>query len=361
MTKPVIVRYQRPIGTSIEWVSVDDPKLSRVPIVIEGSSKEMDTIWRKFFDYRTWDALSDINTDPKSMQSQGGFSIPDAVRNLFNFNEFDPDYTNNVESVSVFYPKNMHQQIVQQMSRLPLAAGGTTRSGARSISVNTPSGAKVLPVLLQEFDIEVPNAVHICLNNPEQPAWTAIMAEQDGGPLGNISVGPALTSHEISENVAWDLVRSWFSQRSISISGKPYPNGRNNFPDYRATISGCSWDVEMSSLPNMSRRTIRASNRDLEATIRRVARQLDETEEEISAELDCRLMKKSGYPRSRSYMLVLSNWSTYDLTDDGFWIAKDVSAFDAVSLIQRNELHMIKGSERFGMSSSDYGTIDLPI
>ncbi len=61
----------------------------------------------------------------------------------------------------------------------------------------------------------------------------------------------------------------------------------------------------------------------------------DETIEEVTEELSRVLASKARKSPAGRYMLVVSNWSSFDLDDAGIWGSLDTTAFNDIFLMQR--------------------------
>ena len=288
--------------------------------------------------YRIWYKLGWIVEQPGVMTSNASGRIQESIGELLDFNSNDLDYVLSVESVSIIYPRGQQEHVWRQLSNRLLTIDQSTGRPCRSFVIPTVEGPKVIALLEQSLDIEVADpGAHLCLNSRISPAWEAYVPQ--GGPLLNLDPGWTFDTKEMSERSAWERLYSWIWHRGLPISGTPYPNGEYGFPDYRASIAGVDYDVEMTSVPNMDRRTIRSSNRDIEETIRRVARQPDETIEEVTAELARVLASKERKSPAGRYMLVVSNWSSFDLDDPEIWRTLDTTAFDDVVVLQRGTVY----------------------
>lgn len=323
-------------------VDDNDPSLAGFTVAIQAPPVTFEAISRKFWDYRIWYKLEETTKNPDTMPAGDTADIREAIAQLYKINEHDLAFANGIKSVSVFYPKGKTEQVRRQLAISPMVADQSTGIQRKVMAVPTTEGTKVIAVLEQCLDIVVPNAgVHLCLNNPVLPSWETHIPP--GGPFVNMGPGWTFDTKEMSERSAWEKLFSWVHGKGLSISGDAYPNGPNEFPDYSACINGIQYDVEMTSVPNMNRRTIKASNRDIETTIRLVARQPDETIEEVTEELARVLSKKAKANPTGRYLLVISNWSSFDLESPSIWTDQDTSAFDDVVLIQRGKVFRVGG------------------
>ena len=333
-----------PPGMRVHVVDTDHPNVRKFAFAIEAHPCEFQGITQKLWDYRIWHALTRTANNEQRATELIDY-ISDNIGALYRRNERCPNFAQGVRSVSIVYPKSLSQAITRQLSRFPVIGYRTDGTLAKAISVETESGKKLLAIEEHELDIDVPKpSVHILLNNPEQPTWVTYMPER--GPYGNLELGGAIDSTELTERRAWEKVFSWLHQRGLSVAGQPYPNGSNEFPDYCATIANLEYDIEMTAVPDMSSRTIRANNRDLESTIRRVAQQPDETLAGVVQGLDRVLRAKARHTTTRLYMVVVSNWSAFELQHEQIWQTEVTSAFDDVVLIERNRVSRVGGTRR---------------
>ena len=287
----------------------------------------------------------------------------DVIQNLYLQLDDGSDYAEGVDSVGIIYPKAAESKVREQLSKFPPAlplvashggADGSTfvsgRSGNKSIHVQGRNGTKSLLVLEQRLDIEVPESdIIIFMNNPSDPSWV-VVAPKDGPPMYAFGRPSVLNETESSELTAWHQVKGWLESGGVSVrQEQQYPEGENNFPDFRAWIGNQEYDVEMTSVPDLGKWTIRGNYRDLERKISEVAAQPGESQTEVVDKLHEVLAKKaarvtelfSGHAEKRS-MLIVTNWSTYQIFDEAYWSEADVNAFDVVVLIEPDGVHLIK-------------------
>ena len=155
-------------------------------------------------------------------------------------------------------------------------------------------------------------------------------------------------TNDISEKAAWDKVSSRFESCGFTVSAKPYPEGKNSFPDFRAWVDGWEFDVEMTSVPDMTNWTIKGTFRKLEGRISEIAKQPGQTRGDVIDEFlrkcsDKRLRVESAAIRGqrRRCMLVMSNWSAHALVAECSWFGEALSFFDVVMLIEFDEVYCI--------------------
>lgn len=107
----------------------------------------------------------------------------------------------------------------------------------------------------------------------------------------------------------------------------------------------------MTSVPDKSKWTIRANPRDLEKRISEVAAQPDETPKGVTDKLHEVLDKKAKAARAseslrteqgRRSMLIITDWLTYQLSDNSLYPREKTDAFDIVVIIDIDELRCIK-------------------
>ena len=342
-----------PAGAGVELVDDDDLILMRCPLVIEGSPSEVEVIYGKFWGYRIWHKLKETQFIPGVMPATTGGQLADTIQEHYLFSEGDPGFSSGIESVTVVYPKVLQPRVTRQLShfppRLSLVAGSSITGASQSIHVQGRTGTKSLAVLEQPLDIDVPDqGVFLLLNNPVDPSWV-VTASRNRSPIRLFARREVLNEHEISERAAWEQVESWLRSRGLSVYGKQYPEGKNAPPDYRAWIEGVEYDVEMTSVPDMEKWTLKSKYRDLEKRISEVAKQAGETMAEVVDALRRVLSKKresldnmaEGNPH-RPRMLVVSNWSAHELADEPHWPQEHVSAFDVVMLVELDGVYRIR-------------------
>lgn len=281
--------------------------------------------------------------------------IIDAIQDLYRFNEADHTFVSGVTSVTLLYPKAVEPRVTMQLSacppRLPISARDSLEDAGRSIHVQGRDGTKSLAVFQRSLDIAVSDrGVLACLNNPADPSWVAVVPR--GRPAMLVHMRQqALNEKEISEGAAWERVESWLRSRGIKAHGKPYPNGENSFPDYRAWIRDEEFDVEMTTVPDMKKWTIKSHYRDLEKRISEVAQQPGQTRQDVIQDLSRVLAKKRNSVEKqrvggnrRPCMLVISNWSTYELSGDDFWTNEAPSAFEVIMLNESDQTRLVHSS-----------------
>ena len=345
-----------PAGVGVELVDDDDPILMRCPLVIEGSLSESEVIYRKFWGYRIWQKLTENQSISGVMPADTGGKLANAIQDLYLSNESDPAYSSGVDSVTVIYPRALESRVTKQLSGFPpclsSVAGSSIMGAVKAIHVQGRTGTKSLAILGQPLDIDVPDrGVFLCLNNPVDPSWVAT-APRNKPSMRLFGRRQVLNEHEISERAAWEQVDSWLRAKDFSVRGDQYPEGENAPPDYRAWIEGAEYDVEMTSVPDMEKWTLKSKYRDLEKRISEVAKQPSETMAEVTDAL-CRVLSKKreslekvaeGNPR-RHRMLVVSNWSAHELADQSLWPQECVFAFDVVMLVELDGVYCIRWRE----------------
>jgi hypothetical protein len=285
-----------PPGAGVELFDEDDPILSPHPLVIQGPRAKSEEIFQKICHYRIWYKLEENSPSFPVISTEPVSSITDKIQGMYRHNEDDPNFIDGVGSVTLIYPKEAQSWVTQQLAGLPprlsLVQDSSLPSSNKSIHIQGPLGTKSLAVLELPLDIEVPgNSVFMCLNNPSNPAWITALP-RDRPPMEAILRPQVLNEQEVSEQAAWDRTSSWLKGRNFSVEGKPYPNGKNCFPDYRAWIDRQEYDVEITSVPDMERWTIKSTYRDLEKVISKVAKQPGETKEDVAEDLRRVLGKK---------------------------------------------------------------------
>ncbi len=203
-------------------------------------------------------------------------------------------------------------------------------------------------VLKRPLDIEVSDtSIFVCLNNPAKPGWV-VAAPRDKPPMLFERNLRAVSTNDIAEKAAWDKVSLWLESRGFTVSSKPYTNGENSFPDYRAWIDGSEFNVEMTSVPDMTEWTLKEPFRKLEGRISEIARQPGQTRAKVIEEFLRKCCDKRHRVKNtvigdqrRSCMLVVSNWSAHALVDECSRLGSPISFFDVVMLIEFDEVYCV--------------------
>ena len=378
MLQPIQVPIMVPAGAAVEVVDDEHPLLEQFPLVIEGSiGMSADAIYRKLSHYRFWHKLCAIKQDPRLFPEADEYQIVDVVQSLYLQHDDQSEYykgIKGIDSVGIIFTKTEESHVIEQLSDLPAAlpwlasspgASGPTRvlnhSGHKSVRVQDLNGiTKSLLLLEQLLDIEVPKPnIFIFLNNSSHPSWN-VAIPKDGPAMYAFGRPLVLNEKESKETAAWEYIKEWLKRFGVPVKpAQQYPEGENHYPDFRAWIGNQEYDIEMTSVPDMSKWTIRANSRDLEKKISEVAAQPGEKLEEVIGKLHEVLDKKakvaraSASPRAehgRRSMLVITNWSTYRLSDEAFCPREKMDAFDVVLLIDIDEVRCIKWEITDGVS-----------
>ena len=359
--KPIQLPINPPVGAGVERVSEDDSRLRQHPLVIVGSAGiSAETIYRKYTDYQIWHALREANIEYNSVPIGDGDGLANLIQDLFQRCEYnDPNYAEGIDSVGVIYPKADESKVTEWLSKFPPAlliadphrSGSSNiiygRHGQKSVHVHGKNGTKSLAIAHQRLDIEVlESQIFTFLNSSSDPSWVTFAPKEGPPQYAYISELPRmLTETESSELTAWEKVKSWLDHALISVQQeRQYPEGKSAFPDFRAWIGDQEYDVEMTSVPDLEKWTIRSNYRDLEKKICQVAAQPSETQKEVVDKLHEVVGNKAkrASASTRRFMLVVSNWSTYELSDKALWPTRLFSEIDIVLLVDINEVRCIK-------------------
>ena len=353
MSIPIRLQDIAPRGAGIELVDENDPAVIPRVLAIEASSMgEATTIIKKYTDYRIWNQLQSLDSHPEVMTAGDGGELAAIVQELFRRNDDGNGFGEGVESVTLTFPRVVQSKITVQLSKFPprlsFVPGSPLSGSCKSIHVEGRAGTRSLAILEKPLDIEVSDtSVFVCLNNPAKPSWM-VRAPRNKPPM---VFGPNLRvmgSKEISEKAAWHRVCSWLNARGFAVSGIPYPEGKDNFPDFRAWIDDREFDVEMTSVPHMKDWTIKGKFRMPEKRISEIARLPGQTRGEVIDEFLRKCSDKRQRVESaaiggqrRPCMLVISNWSAHALADESNRFGEELSSFDAVMLIEGDEVYCI--------------------
>ena len=342
-----------PLGAGIEMFDENDPAVTPRFLAIEASSMEEATsILRKYHDYRMWHQLQSLNSNPEAMPADDVGNLAATIQKHYRNNDDESGFGAGVESVTLTFPKAAQSKVTDQLSgfppRLSLVPGSPLTGSSRSVHVQGLAGTKSLPVLEQPLDIEVSDtSIFVCLNNPAKPGWVVVAPSNKPAMRlkRNLRV---VGTNDISEKAAWDQVSSRFESLGCTVSAKPYPEGKNSFPDFRAWFDGLEFDIEMTSVPDMADWTLKGTFRKLEERISQIAKQPGQTRDEVKDEFLRKCSDKRHLAeraaiggQRRPCMLVMSNWSAHALVAECSRFGAALSFFDVVMLIEFDEVYCI--------------------
>ena len=299
-----------------------------------------------------WHQLQSLDSNPEVMPANDGGDLAATIQKLYRYNDDESGFGEGMESVTLTFPKAAQSKVTAQLAGFPptlhSVAGSPSKGSGKSIHVNGRAGTRSLPILEQPLDIEVADtSIFVCLNNPTKPSWV-VVAPRNRPPMLFEPNQRAVSRHDISEKAAWDKVSSWLKSRRLTVCGKPYPEGRNSFPDFRAWINGLEFNVEMTSVPDMTDWTLKGTFRKLEERISEIAMQPGQTRSEVINEFLRKCSDKrhraesaaTGGQRQRC-ILVMSNWSAHVLAGEASRFGAALSFFDIVMLIEFDEVYCI--------------------
>ena len=342
-----------PLGAGIELVDENDPAVTPRFLAIEASSMgEATRIIKKYHDYRMWHQLQALNFNPEVMPAGDSADLATNIQKLYRHNDGESGFGAGVRSVTLTFPKAAQSKVTAQLSKFPpslsLVPDLPLKGLSKSIHVEGRAGTKSLPILEQPLDIEATDtSIFVCLNNPAKPGWV-VVAPHNKPPMVFEHNLRAVSTHDISEKAAWLKVCSWLEFRGLTISAKPYPEGKNKFPDFRAWIDDLEFDVEMTSVPDMTDWTLKGTFRKLEERISQIAKQPGQTRGEVIDEFLRKCSDKRHRVESatiggqrRPCMLVMSNWSRHALAAVSSRFVAELSFFDVVMLIEFDEVYRI--------------------
>ena len=354
VSTPFGLRDLTPLGAGVEIVDESDPALTPRCLAIQAPSmREAQRIFKKYHHYRMWHQLNLLPNDPEAMTADDPENLVETIQRLYEFNDDESGFGAAVESVTLTFPKALQPKVTAQLSRFPprlsFLPESQPISRSKSVHVKGVAGTRSLPVLEQPLDIEVPEAsIFVCLNNPAKPGWVVIAPSNKPPMLFEPNL-QAVSTNDISENAAWNRICLWLVQNELTVSGKPYPKGPNEFPDFRAWIDGSEIDVEMTSVPDMSDWTLKSSFSKLETRISEIARQPGQTKDQVINEFlrKCfakhQTMEKANSEGPwRPCMLVISNWSAHSLAAESNSLSEGLDLFDFVILIESDEIYCLQ-------------------
>ena len=364
MLRPTPVHFRVPVGSGVKIADADDPLLLQFPLVIEGSiGMSAGAIYQKFLDYRLWHSLNEAH-ESGLMPGVAGLPVADLIQSVYSQICDSSEDEGEIAFAGLIYPKKAAPDVISQLAKLfPVLPSvvddrGFDRSSrlwghtGRAVHVEGPSGTRSLHILSQPLDIEVPDSsIFTFLINPSDPPWH-VTVSKDGPAVYAYAVERPrfLTETEASERAAWNNVKEWLRSSGHLVDQEQlYPEGSNKYPDFRASVDGQEYDIEMTSTPDMKKWTIRSRFRDLERVISEAAKQPSESREEVVDKLHEVLAVKASRVSEalskgiiRRSVVVVTNWSTYPLSDSGLWPKEKIDIFDAVFLLDINEVLCIK-------------------
>ena len=340
-------------GVGVEYVDHEDPRMVQYPLILEVPTViEGADIFRKFCDYRIWHTITAAESGIGLSTDSENDCIEQQVQSLLESNDKSPEFIDRVDSITVIYPKAMEDHITRRLahlpSPLPLVGNNTAPRAGKVIHLRGKGGTRSFPIHQKALDIETDQTEwFVCLNIPDDPGWVVYLPRNQ--PFMHVNPPrKAFASQAAYESNVWGKVEDWFTQNGLKLESKQHPLGKNSFPDYQASFNGWSFDVEITSVPDLNRWTIKAHYRDLEKRIRQLAIQPSESQADVINDLNRILAKKRiamtnlsrGAEDTKECVLVISNWSTYDLSDN---ILKqiDFAPFYSVMLDQRESISCI--------------------
>ena len=342
-----------PLGAGIELVDENDPAVTPRFLAIEASSMgEATRIIKKYHDYRMWHQLQSLSSHPETITADDGGNLATTIQEHYRNNDDESGFGAGVESVTLTFPKAAQSRVTAQLSGFPpclsLMLASPLTGSSKSVHVIGRAGTKSLPVLEQPLDIEVSDtSIFVCLNNPAKPGWV-VVAPGNKPPMSFKRNLRVVGTNDLSEKAAWDQVCSWLKSRGATVSARPYPEGQNSFPDFRAWVYGYEIDVEMTSVPDMTDWTLKGTFRKLEERISEIAKLPGQTRGEVIDKFLRKCSDKRHRVESaaiggqrRPCMLVMSNWSAHPLAAESSRFGAELSAFDVVMLIEFDEGYCI--------------------
>ena len=342
-----------PLGAGIELVDENDQAVIPRVLAIEASStEEAARIIKKYHDYRMWHQLQSVSPHPEVMPPDDSGNLAETIQKLYRYNDDESGFGAGVDSVTLTFPKTVQGKVTAQLSgfppRLSFVPSSHLAVSSKSVHVVGWAGTRSLPVLEQPLDIEVSDTgIFVCLNNPAKPGWV-VVAPRNKPPMRFELNQRVVSTNDISERAAWNKVCSGFESREFTVSAKPYPEGENSFPDYRVLIDGLEFDVEMTSVPDMTDWTLKGTFRKLEDRISEIAKQSGQTRCEVIDEFLRKCSDKRHCVESaalggqrRPCILVVSNWSAHALAAECSRLGALLSFFDVVMLIEFDEVYRI--------------------
>ena len=270
-----------PLGASIEIVDDDDPMLEPRPLVIVAPHPESKRIYKKYNDYRIWHGIVAMLSSLEVSSTNKG--VASDIQALYQANDGEDGIASSVDSVIAFYPASFEPTVRKSFASLPDALptvvshsqgvgiyGLLDYTGAKVVHVESCGKVRSLPIFEQRLEVETSDpGMFFCLHSASEPAY-AVAVPRDRQPMRLfMSPSPAMNNHQVSERAAWEKIKAWLKSSGFSVDNETqYPQGDNSFPDYQASISGQEYDIEMTSVPNLDRWTIKSTYRDLEKKIR---------------------------------------------------------------------------------------------
>ena len=255
-------------------------------------------------------------------------------------------YVEGAHTMYFIHPPALKYKIVQAMSKLPVAVGRGPNN-RRLISVQTPQRSYVFQVCAYELDlpleyVEDPTWMILHLFNPTDPAMELLIPES--GSLVDVAPTLALDSTEKLEYAAIELVEQDLHNKQMRAEYTREPNGFATFPDFEACIEGTKWTIEVTRVLTgiAEGRTFRTGARDEESVVAHMVQSspigTNKIDDALVDSLEDKGAKAPALERGTKYCLVLVDVANLGIQKGAtIWQNKDLSAFDAVIVISKNE------------------------
>ena len=186
-----------------------------------------------------------------------------------------------------------------------------------------------LTLLVIQHDFDDPALTHWV--DPDRPPF--------------VSSTTALESTDNVERRAVAAIRDEAEKNGLTIEREANePNGHSEFPDFQLAISGQDWTVEVTRVLGniVDKRIVTIGVKDTEAHVSRAAKAPALSREDIYKAVEKALSNKAAMvpklaPNTRYCVVLVDTMEQLEPSDDNYWSAFDLSAFDAVAVARIEE------------------------
>ena len=267
----------------------------------------------------------------------------------------EAEYIDGVTKVYIIHPPTLEDELIGQLSGLPVPPMADSES-ERMMSIPVNGSTQAFVVLPYAMDLPGhrspdPKWLIVHLYNPDLPAL--VMRVREDGPWTFREPTPLLSDTKDAENWAMGQLRDHLYNEGVDIRFVSEPNGPGTFPDFRATIAGEKWDVEVTRVLGdlMNNRHVPDRSRDSRRVIERAAQSPEIGESDVERALNqairSKASKRPSVGKGFKYCLLLVNAAGLNVGEQSpVWQDKNLSSFDAIVLMSgytHPKIEFIKG------------------